>query len=275
MHDLTESPSIDESPIYQSTFAFEEMEAQTPDVLAYENIFAPSSPAASARQPIAVWIDRDATEAITVIDPSSSPATSPFYFVSRASRAANVVIHSSFIDEEMGVIERGRARPRQIARAPMGPPRVRSREERPRHLVDLRWVAAVSRLSKGELATLFGVTRQTIYNWEQGAEPRPDYRRRVAHVREIINKAIEYQSMAPADWLIEPRGLRGVTPLDLMKAGDLEGARRLAISSVHPAAQVPGVDYRSADSYRASRRIPDRSDVVTTEEDTLPFDEED
>ncbi|MBI3970905.1 MAG: hypothetical protein HY332_06410 [Chloroflexi bacterium] len=134
-----------------------------------------------------------------------------------------------------------------------------------------------------QLMRVMGVSRQTIYNWGKGARIDSQHLERLMRVREIVERARRHYAM-PEDlesWLVTPQDRDGVSPLDLMAAGDFARARFFAISA--PATRVRPIealrDRPVAEKFRREREIRFRAEPPGDDEELAallaPEDEDD
>lgn len=143
------------------------------------------------------------------------------------------------------------------------------------HLQNVEHIKRLSRLSDNEIADLLGVSRMTLYNWRKGTPPSKANRERALVIREILDTAANYQSLAVWDWLHTPRGTSGQAPLALMKAGGLVEARRLAIinAPMKPAPALPS-DYRRSPQYIQAQQAKRALSNLGRDADELPIDDD-
>lgn len=134
-------------------------------------------------------------------------------------------------------------RPHLLGNHPTGMPLPAARivdstiaEIRQPHLEALHWMKQITGFSQERIATLVGVSRQTLNRWERGEPIKDTNRQRVFAVRSVLERAlIRHQTRAElVAWLDSPRGADGRTPAQHLAAGDLDRARLLAISIPSP-----------------------------------------
>lgn len=111
----------------------------------------------------------------------------------------------------------------------------------PPHVAAVRWIKDATALSDERIARLAGVERQTLLNWQRGRAISNPNRQRLYAVREILERASRRHPSPEhlVAWLYTPAGTDGLTPAQLLEAGDLDQARYLAVASPSPDLQPP------------------------------------
>ena len=119
----------------------------------------------------------------------------------------------------------------------------------------LQWIEEATGLPKTRIHRLFGVSRESVYNWLGGAHVTEAHRQRLLAVYEVLQRAqLQYKTPAlMAAWLDTPTGAEGVTPAQLLEQGKIDRARTLAMVTPSPGlAPVPHwVRRRSPEAWKA------------------------
>lgn len=128
----------------------------------------------------------------------------------------------------------------------------------------LGWIKEATGLPQDRIAAILQVSRQTVYNWENGAPIAPHNMEHLLAVRDVLGRAASrYTSQQDLlVWLYSPRGADSRTAADLLAAGAIGKARLLAFTT--PAPRV-----KPAASW-TRQSMPDRS-AVDREPRTEPF----
>lgn len=104
----------------------------------------------------------------------------------------------------------------------------------PPFLRALAGVRARTGLSHDQIATMLGVSRQTIHLWQRGGRSSDAHARRLLGVQDVLSRAARYYPTPELlrTWLNTPRGSDGRTPMDLLAAGEIDRARLLAMAPI-------------------------------------------
>ncbi len=148
-------------------------------------------------------------------------------------------------------------------------------EETLTHQETVAWLVKTIGLSRARVAELVGVSRQTVHRWESGYKIQRPHWSRLASVTDVLRRAHERLTTADRTrkWLDAPGSIAGRTPMDLIVAGDVDGARALAMSAgsstvvsapdyleafgdVHPT-DVREAHSRQFDEFAEDRRLAD------------------
>jgi len=106
-------------------------------------------------------------------------------------------------------------------------------EERLTHQETVAWLVETVGLSRARVAELVGVSRQTINRWQSGFQIQRAHWSRLASVTDVIRRVHERLTTADRTrkWLDAPEGMAGRTPMNMITAGDIDGARALAMAA--------------------------------------------
>ncbi len=104
------------------------------------------------------------------------------------------------------------------------------------HVIALEWIERATRLPLERVARLLGITRPTLYSWQQGAQIRSSNQQRLLAVLDVLKRAAARHPTPEllVAWLDTPRGADGHTPAQLLESGDMDRARLLAVSTLLP-----------------------------------------
>lgn len=111
------------------------------------------------------------------------------------------------------------------------------------HLRAITWIHHATGMSEQRLADLVGVSRMTIRNWKAGSPiRRRDYEARLFQVKDVLERAQRNHPNVDelSSWLVTPSLVDGTTPEELLKQGNFDKARALALltnSHVSPTPQ--------------------------------------
>jgi transcriptional regulator with XRE-family HTH domain len=100
------------------------------------------------------------------------------------------------------------------------------------HAGAVRWIEDITGLSQSDLAELLGVSRQTLHLWKQGGGIKPARLQRLIGVQQVLERASDAlpSRQAFAAWLYSPRGIDSLSPWDLLRSGQVDRARVLAVA---------------------------------------------
>jgi len=85
-------------------------------------------------------------------------------------------------------------------------------------------------LSWGEIGDILGVSRTSVDAWLKGQTMSLTNQIRLLTVRDILARAADRHTDLRA-WLLTPTGSDGCSPFDLLKSGDVDRVRYLALTS--------------------------------------------
>ncbi len=104
------------------------------------------------------------------------------------------------------------------------------------HVDAIKWIKETAGLPQEKIGQLVNVRRQTIINWEKGESITDANQQKLLAVRDVLERAARLhptQAQLKA-WLFTPYGADGLTPAQLLEAGEINRARLLAVSSPSP-----------------------------------------
>lgn len=112
----------------------------------------------------------------------------------------------------------------------------------PPHTRAVTWIQDAAGMSEQRLADLLDVTRITIRNWKAGGSVRQhNHVERLYQIRDVLERA--QQSYPRKDelsaWLATPSLIDGITPESLLRHGDFDKARALALLTKSDVAPTP------------------------------------
>ena len=84
---------------------------------------------------------------------------------------------------------------------------------------DLKRIKEVFRPSVSELAALFRVTRQTIYNWMGGEQPKPEHANRLANLAKAAD-TLDAEGLSTSPRLLRRKLPSGKTLVEMAQAGE-------------------------------------------------------
>lgn len=146
----------------------------------------------------------------------------------------------------------------------------RSELEAP-HANIVRWIRETTGLSRERVAQLLGVSRQSLFLWEQGNSITDKHRIRLLAVQDVLQRAADkYQTPEQIKtWLDTPHGTDGRTPAQLLETGEIDRARLHAVMTSAPhLAPVPSwVKRPNPDELRAEARLRRESQLRDEDED--------
>ena len=140
----------------------------------------------------------------------------------------------------------------------------------PAHARAVRWITDTAGLSADQLRALIGVSRQSVQTWKTGGTIRPANLRSLMEIRDVLERAMRQRpgQQELAAWLATPDRHTGVAPADLLKRGEFDRARLLAILSPSAVDPLPA---------RASEPVPpqwrmslESPDEAYSSDDDLP-----
>jgi|GEM_PF-5875845 len=135
----------------------------------------------------------------------------------------------------------------------------------------LLWIKDVTGLADADISELLGVSRPTLNAWRRGENISTPRLRRLYAIRDVLRRAAtrlpsrEYLRA----WLVTPRGADGRTPEELLRTGEIDRARLLAMSM--PSARVA----RPLDVMHQSTSATWHRDAEYHQLPELPEDEQD
>lgn len=103
-----------------------------------------------------------------------------------------------------------------------------------------------------DLATLFGVSRQTIYNWQAGEQPKPEY---IAKLDDLAKAAdiIASEGLANPSLLLKRKISQGKNLMDIVREG---GSASEASQKLVQLARVEEQQRKALDTRLAGRKRP-------------------
>lgn len=103
----------------------------------------------------------------------------------------------------------------------------------PDHAQAVRWLVEVAGLPADRVGDLVGASRVRVQQWKMGDPIRGEHLRRLMETRDILHRAMRQRTLKDelAAWLVTPDPHEGVSPEQLLKQGDFERARLLAVLS--------------------------------------------
>lgn len=106
------------------------------------------------------------------------------------------------------------------------------RDESMSHASTVTWIEELTGLSQSDIAELLGVSRQTLHLWKQGGGIKPAHLQRLMGVQQVLERAADQMPsrQAFAAWLYAPRGIDSLSPWDLLRSGQVDRARVLAVA---------------------------------------------
>ncbi|CAN5587290.1 hypothetical protein BH23CHL2_BH23CHL2_26020 [soil metagenome] len=133
----------------------------------------------------------------------------------------------------------------------------------------LTWIKDRTQLSDERLAELIGVSRTAINNWRKGRVIHPNNRARILAVEDVLQRAADrYRTRIELTaWLDTPRGRNGLTPFDLLKTGEFDRARYLAVS--RPSARVKAKRVLAANAELWPQAVEHRQEPIAPEDSEL------
>lgn len=96
-------------------------------------------------------------------------------------------------------------------------------------------MAALTGLPKVRIANdLIGVSRQAYYDWLAGKRVSLEKERQIRGTLDVLRRASVHYANPELlrGWLVTPVGSRAIAPIDLLKAGKIDEARLLSVSSL-------------------------------------------
>ncbi len=97
----------------------------------------------------------------------------------------------------------------------------------------VRWLVNTAGLSASRVGEIVGADRVRVQQWKAGASISAEHLRRLMETRDVLSRAMRRHSDkdALAAWLVTPDAHAGVSPERLLKQGEFDQARLLAVLS--------------------------------------------
>lgn len=143
-------------------------------------------------------------------------------------------------------------------------------EAPPAHGEAVEEIKRLTGLPYEKIASLIGVTRQTLSHWRKGMPIQPDHRERLFTMLDVLKRAAARLKTTDqiAAWLVTPFGTEAETPEQMLVRGEFDRARLLAVASVPrrlPStpewAKRPPAEKFKAGARRLPRPFPEDDDV--------------
>jgi len=111
----------------------------------------------------------------------------------------------------------------------------------PEHARAVEWLTNVAGLSADRVGGLIGASRVSVQHWKTGASIRDDNLRRLMETHDVLRRAMRQRPErdALAAWLVTPDPHEGVSPEQLLKQGEFNRARMLAVLSPSDVEPMP------------------------------------